>query len=179
MRTEQTVIVRPAVGEDLDQLAPLELAAGERFRSVGMDAVADDMPPGRDEYERAMASSRLWVAELGGDLVGYVWAVDLDGQPHLEQISVLPEAGGSGVGVALVDQVVAWVVEQGGSSLTLSTFRDVAWNGPWYRQLGFVDIEAQEVSTDERWRNLRAHEVELGLDIEARTIMRLQLGVEA
>lgn len=179
MQSEGVVVVRAARGEDLDRLALLEVAAGDRFRDVGMDAVADDDPPDRDEYESAMANGRLWVAELGGELVGYVWARDLDGQPHLEQISVLPEVGGRGVGVALVKQVVAWAAAQGGSSLTLSTFRDVPWNGPWYRRLGFADIDVEEVVTGERWRGLRAHEVELGLDIEVRTIMRLPIGVEA
>lgn len=170
------VVVRPAVGDDLDLLAPLERAAGERHREVGMDEVADHEPRGRDEYEPALADGRLWVAELDGEVVGYVWALDLDGQPHLEQISVLPEASGRGVGIALVEQVVGWAAEQGGSSLTLSTFRDVVWNGPWYRRLGFADIDANEVATDERWRDLRVHEAALGLDIEARTIMRRHLG---
>jgi len=38
------------------------------------------------------------VAEDKGEVVGYALALDLDGQPHLEQVSVLPDQAGRGVG---------------------------------------------------------------------------------
>lgn len=165
-------VVRAAAAAEVVLLGPLERAAGERFRDVGMASVAGDDPPTIEDYERARRDGRLWVATLDDEVVGYAWAEDLAGQAHLEQVSVLPEAGGQGVGIALVDRVQAWATEQGAASLTLSTFRDLRWNGPWYRRLGFTDLDPEEIATDARWQGLRAHEAERGLDIGARIVMR-------
>ncbi|MGI8754460.1 MAG: hypothetical protein ACR2MB_01105, partial [Acidimicrobiales bacterium] len=83
-----TPLVRAASVDEVVLLAPLERAAGERFREAGMASVADDDPPTIEDYERARRGRRLWVATLDGEVVGYAWAEDLDGQAHLEQVSV-------------------------------------------------------------------------------------------
>jgi predicted N-acetyltransferase YhbS len=69
--------------------------------------------------------------------VGYVLASDLGGHVHLDQLSVLPDHGGRGLGTALVDVVMAWARDRGATFVTLTTFRDVSWNGPWYERRGF------------------------------------------
>lgn len=165
--------VRPGRPDDIALLGPIEVRAGERFRAIGLDVVADDDPPPPEVYTTAVAEGRLWVAERGRELLGYALAVDLDGQAHLEQVSVVPEAGGHGVGVALVDAVVGWAEDRGATSLTLSTFRDVPWNGPWYERLGF-EVDADAVA-DPRFAAVRRHEAELGLDLDARVVMRRPL----
>jgi GNAT superfamily N-acetyltransferase len=189
------VSVRLAAPLDVSRLAPIEVAAGARFRDVGMDAVADDPPPPPEVYAEAIRLGHLWGAELdppveGVDVrVGYAWALVLDadgrstagrrddppGQHHLEQISVVPEAGGLGVGAALMATVIGWARDDGGESLTLSTFRDLRFNAPWYARFGFDVVPAGEVESDPRWRELRRHEAAAGLDVEARVVMRLRL----
>jgi hypothetical protein len=66
--TEQTppvsqVIMRAARPEELALLIQIERAAGASFRSLGMDAVADDDPPSIGQFalyaERSGLSSRL------------------------------------------------------------------------------------------------------------------------
>lgn len=170
-------MVRAATPGDIGLLAGIEVAAGERFREIGMDGVADDSPPPLALYAEAQRRGHLWVATVDETVVGYAWAVDLEGQPHLEQISVVPELGGHGIGVALVDRVAVWATEVGGTSLTLSTFRDVPWNAPWYERLGFVAVERPD--DEPRWRGVRRHEAEAGLDVDARVIMRLVLPAPA
>ena len=51
-----------------------------------------------------------------------------------------PAYGRRGVGRALVDEVLAWSAAQGLPSVTLITFRDVPWNGPYYEKLGFEAV---------------------------------------
>ena len=138
-----------------------------------MDDIADAEPPPLAVYERAQAAGNLWVATCRGEVVGYVLALQLDGQAHLEQLSVDPAHSRRGLGAALVGTVTAWAAVLGAPDVTLSTFRDVPWNGPYYQRLGF------EVLDETRWtpalQSIRAHEAADGLDLTARVIMRLRL----
>ena len=164
--------VRTAAPADLPLLAPIELAAGERFRAIGMDAVADDDPAFPDDVlAAALDEQRLWVADAAPTLVGYALALDLDGQPYLEQVSVLPEWSGRGVGRALIDEVARWARERA-DSLVLSTFRDVAWNAPLYAHLGFETLAEAEVRRDPRLLSMREAEARDGLDPTLRVFMR-------
>jgi GNAT superfamily N-acetyltransferase len=166
-------VVRPAATGDLGGLAAIERSAGERFREVGLEAVADDEPLPVEVLARAAAEGRAWVAELGGVVVGYAVGERLAADPpqhHLEQVSVVPTAGGRGVGAALVEAVVGWAQGDGGSSLTLTTFTAVPWNGPWYERLGFEVVAPGQL--DEVLAAVVAHEATLGLDPRTRSVMR-------
>jgi len=46
---------------------------------------------------------------------------------------------GRGVGRRLIGHVIAWARAEGFVSLSLTTFRNVPWNGPFYASLGFVE----------------------------------------
>jgi hypothetical protein len=41
----------------------------------------------------------------------------------------------------LVKAVCDWAAANGLPAVTLTTFRDVAWNGPFYGKLGFRELE--------------------------------------
>ena len=87
---------------------------------------------------RASFEQRAWVAvDADGSIIGFAVAWVVDGEGHLDELAVAPAHGRRGVGRALVDAVVAWTRAQGLASITLTTFRDVPWNGPYYEKLGF------------------------------------------
>ena len=134
--------IRAGRPEDAEHLPAIEVAAGVRFREVGLHAVADDEPWSVAEYRALLEAGRIWVADVAGRPAGYVLATDLGGHVHLDQLSVRPEHGGRGLGTALVEVVVAWALDRGATFVTLTTFRDVAWNGPWYERRGFVEDPA-------------------------------------
>jgi GNAT superfamily N-acetyltransferase len=90
-----------------------------------MDAVADDEPFPVDE----LAAGDVRVAVEDGVVVGYVYVVVVDGGMHVEQVTIDPAVARRGVGRALLDAL--------GGPLTLTTYRDVPWNGPYYERLGF------------------------------------------
>lgn len=167
------VVVRPATTSDVDLLPDIEVRAGERFRQVGLDVIADDEPPTAEALRRHVAAGTAWVAELDGVVVGYALASEVDGEGHLDQVSVVPEASGRGLGRALVEQVLTWAADQGFVAVTLTTFRDVDWNGPLYRHLGFVEVEEQ--SSGPELADVRRRERALGLDVAPRVAMRRSL----
>ncbi|HEU4676752.1 MAG TPA: GNAT family N-acetyltransferase, partial [Motilibacteraceae bacterium] len=118
--------------------------------------------------ELAAAASLLVV---GDPPVGYARVELVDGTAHLEQLSVVADEVGHGLGSALLEAACAWAVRQGHEAMTLTTYRDVPWNGPFYARRGFVEIDAAGALAA-----VREHERELGLDeLGPRVVMRRDL----
>lgn len=167
-------MIRPAREGDLPVLRDIERAAGRLFGGIGMAAIAADEPPTLDElrcYERA---GRAWVAVDGGDrAIAYLIADLVDGNTHLEQISVHPDHAHRGIGRALIEHAAAWSAERGHPALTLMTFTDVPWNAPYYERCGFRRLPDAEFTPG--LRAVRAREAAHGLDRWPRTGMRRDL----
>jgi GNAT superfamily N-acetyltransferase len=162
-------VIRPADPADYPHLQDIEVRAGALFVEVGMPEIAAHPPPDLDELAAAEA---LLVAlpDEGGLPFGYAWVELLDGAAYLEQLSVLPELGRQGVGTALIEAVVAWATERGDRTVTLTTFRDVPFNGPLYAKRGFVHVPEAEWTSAER--SLIAQQAAMGMDPALRTVMR-------
>ena len=45
-------------------------------------------------------------------------------------------------------QVEAWGRRTGRPATTLTTFRDVPWNGPYYARLGYRELDATQVGPE-------------------------------
>jgi len=58
---------------------------------------------------------------------------------HLEQLSIAPEHGRQGHGRALLRAAIGEARRRGYERMTLRTFADIPWNGPFYSSAGFVE----------------------------------------
>lgn len=135
--------IRLAHERDIGHLAEIERAAGEAFRGIGMPEIADDDPLPDDVLKHGVSAGLLWVAgddELGSLPVAYLLAEALGQRVHIEQVTVHPDHARQGIGARLIDTCESWAMARGYTMLTLTTFRDVPWNAPYYRRLGFVDV---------------------------------------
>ena len=139
--------IRPACRADLHGLATLEVEAGKIFRSVGMPEVAEHMPD-MDAFHRCQEEGQIWVAEVNAGIAGYVVATVVDGNAHIEQVSVFPAHARQGVGRRLIIHIEAWGRDHGLPATTLTTFRDVPWNGPYYQRLGYRMLKVSEIGTE-------------------------------
>lgn len=167
--------VRPAREDDLPMLREIERAAGRPFAALGMDLVADDEPPSLATLRGCADAGRAWVRTGDDDRpVAYLLAEVVDGCAHLEQVSVHPDAAGHGHGRELVAHLLAWTREQSLPAVTLTTYRDVPWNGPYYRRLGFLPVADAELTPG--LRAIRQDEAARGLDRWPREAMRLEVG---
>ncbi|MFE1951663.1 MULTISPECIES: GNAT family N-acetyltransferase [Streptomyces] len=168
------MIIRSAESADLPRLQDIEVAAGELFRPLGMTSVADDEPPALAELERLRQHGEAWVAAGDdGTPVAYLVAEDVDGALHVEQVTVHPDAARRGIGRALVERAAGRARERGLPALTLTTFRDVPWNAPYYARLGFRVLARAELT--EGLVRIRAAEAAHGLDRWPRVCMRRDL----
>ena len=169
------ISIRLAERGEEGRLQDIERLAGQRFREIGMDDIADDDPPAMDELSQYVNDGRCWVAEGDtGDLVGYVMVEVVDGNAHIEQVSVAPDQQGFGVGRRLIEAVAEWARERGRPAVTLTTFTDVPWNRPLYEHLGFRVLTEAEIGPE--LRELREQEARQGLDPEIRACMLLEVG---
>lgn len=167
----QTRLARPA---DLPLLREIELAAGVVFADIGMESVAEAEPPPVSELAMYEQGDRCWVTVDAQDrAIAYIIVEEVDGCCHIEQVSVHPEAARRGVGRRLLDIAEQWAIDHELDALTLTTFVDVAWNGPYYERCGFRFLAESEETPG--LRTIRAHEAELGLDRWGRACMRREL----
>lgn len=162
-------IIRPATDTDVERLVDVEIRAGQLFHAVGMSKVAQNVPD-RGELRTAVERGQVWVAQVGGEVAGYVSAEVLDGNAHVAQVCVAPEYAGRRIGRALVGRVEAWGRTAGRPATTLTTFRDVPWNGPYYLRLGYHVLAANNIGPE--LARTMAHEASLpGIDGSLRCAM--------
>lgn len=167
-------MIRPARPDDLPELPEVERAAGLPFRGIGMDVVADDDPPTVDELAAYQADGRAWVfADPDDRPVAYLLVAVVDGHAHIEQVSVRPEHARRGIGRQLVEVAREWAVARGLPALSLTTYAEVPWNGPYYERLGFAVVPEAELSPG--LREIRAAEAAKGLDAWPRVVMSMRL----
>lgn len=168
--------IRTATGADLPVLQDIEIAAGRAFRDIGMAAVASDEPFTIAELTEYAQSGRAWVAVDAEDRpVAYLVADIVDGNTHIEQVSVHPDYGRRGIGRELIEHVADWSLQHGRSTLTLTTFAEVPWNAPYYARCGFTVIAEPSPGL----RRIREHEAEHGLDRWPRVSMQRSLNAES
>jgi GNAT superfamily N-acetyltransferase len=111
-------------------LGDVERAADTMFAPLGIV-----FPPGT-VIDEVKDPAQVLVA--GDPPVAFAYVMRLDEHLHLEQIAVRPEHTRRGIGLALM----AAVIERAGAlGVTLTTFRDVPWNAPWYARQGFVEVD--------------------------------------
>jgi GNAT superfamily N-acetyltransferase len=179
--------IRRARFGDLPALQEIERAAGVLFREIGMPEIAEDEPFSIEVLSGYVTAGRAWVAvesvadpaadredatTVGVDAVpaGYLLADLVDGNVHVEQVSVHPRFSRRGVGRLLIDRATEYAAGVGAPALTLTTFADVVWNAPYYRRCGFEVMDDAMIMPE--LRAVREHEAAAGLDRWPRVCMR-------
>lgn len=171
-------MIRSATLTDLPALQQIEIAAGEPFRDIGMDAIADDPPPSLDELSEFLAADHIWVVTDNTDApVAYALVEIVDGGAHIEQVSVHPDHARQGLGAQLIDVVTHWAAANDHELVTLTTFVDVPWNAPYYERLGFVRLAESMLSPG--LVRIRRGEQSCGLDAWPRVTMSRPSGIQA
>jgi GNAT superfamily N-acetyltransferase len=160
--------IRAVRHEELPILQDIERAAGECFRDIGMAEIADDDDFPLDVLAAYRRAGRAWVA-VNGRPVAYLIADLVDGNLHVEQVSVHPDSARRGIGRALIDDAAGRAAADGIPALTLTTFAEVPWNAPYYRRCGFRCLEEAELTPG--LRAVRDREAEHGLDRWPRVCM--------
>ncbi len=143
--------VRSARADDIAALARIERAA-DTAHYTGILQAPERLPIDRPEdLAAACQAGRLWVATDAADApVGYCYVRLIGETPHIEEVSVHPEHGRRGLGRQLVAAAMQWARAAGHRRITLTTFRELPWNGPFYAKLGFTEVAPAAVAAGYR-----------------------------
>lgn len=136
--------IRLGSADEIHKVAPLELAAAEAFREIGMDAVADDEPLSESVLIQAAEERRFWVAVEYGVLKAYLVGDFLPQSLHVDQVTVHPDASRRGLGALMIESVSADPRSNERGRITLTSFANVPWNAPYYERIGFVEIARED-----------------------------------
>ncbi|MBJ2065755.1 GNAT family N-acetyltransferase [Serratia odorifera] len=166
--------IRLAQSSDIAQLIAVERSAATLFRQLpqwAFIADAEGMPAER--HAEFIARQHQWLAQDGAQIVGFVAVQPHDANWHIAELSVAAAHQRCGIGRQLLTHLIDQARLAGVTQLTLTTFRTVPWNAPYYRSLGFEILATHELS--EALRSQMAGEAEHGLPLGSRCAMKFTL----
>jgi GNAT superfamily N-acetyltransferase len=167
----QAVTIRSARPDDLQALPLIERAAAAIFGTTPYSYLADDDPV---SAEIDLAHEHVWVAVDQDDHpIAFAIVHVLDELVHLHELDVHPDYAHQGLGRRLIATVADWARARGATALTLTTFADVPWNGPYYARLGFRTLDLPTLSP--KLQAVRQAEADSGLPMAQRICMQLDL----
>jgi GNAT superfamily N-acetyltransferase len=167
--------IAPADPSDIFALQNIERAANEMFRPLGLIPFPAEGASivSHAMHEELIGAGQSWAAYAEGEPVGFVLGIRHPDSHYLAELAVHPAFGRRGIGRALVDFYCDEAAREGASAVTLSTFRDVPWNAPFYRRMGFGDLPRAEMTS---WMmQYEQNQIAAGLDIGKRLFMRKPL----
>lgn len=129
----------------------------------------DFTPP--DGFRPSLAAGTLWVAEDAGAPCAFLTATAYGTRLHIDEFAVAQEAQGHGLGRRMLGVAVDWARANGFTSVSLTTFRSIPWNAPFYASAGFADWPAHEAAASVR--QALTNETARGLKDRCAMILRL------
>jgi GNAT superfamily N-acetyltransferase len=176
--TDAAYKIRRGEHPDIAALRGIEIEAATLFypyfQETGLTKEILRLTSSAAEAEEACNGGRLWVAESEtGEIVGFAIVFDWGTTAHLDELDVLPAHGRQGVGTSLVRAVCEWARERGYRKVTISTFRDIPWNEPFYLKQGFRAVNP--IQLDDMHRRLVESERARGLRTDVRVIMEYRI----
>lgn len=125
------MILRRANPDDAVALTQVVKAAYAPFQSLGL-------PPVAEGIAEDIRDHNVWVAEIDSVVRGGIVLV-LGAQAHIANLAVHPDAGGHGIGQALIAKVSEAAAAAGHQSLQLATHADMSATQAFYRKRGWAE----------------------------------------
>ena len=168
------VHIRTASLSDIPVMQSLEVDAARLYGTMAGYEFCTQLPPrSQAEHLRVQENGAAWLAGLGGKVIGFLLVLPVDGRAHVLEAATEYGSQGKGIGRRLFAEFHSWAANVGYSEATLTTYRDVPWNAPFYERIGY-----QIIAVDARRPELmaiRAEEAAAGFERAARVAMEQTL----
>ncbi|ELQ6022520.1 GNAT family N-acetyltransferase [Cronobacter turicensis] len=170
-----TFRIRKTVTVDIASLQAIERSADSAFETIPTLAwVASDGVQPEDLHHRLCEQGYSAVVVNEDDIpVGFINGEYTADALHILGVAVMRDCQGMGLGKMLMAGAIHHAREKQLAALTLTTFRNVPWNQPFYARLGFHVISDAEMP--ERLARLLDEEAAHGFSRAGRCAMALRL----
>ena len=169
------VVIRLAREDEIETLRQIERSAAQAFRLIeafSWLSVGDVQSAA--QHRDLIEQGTNWAAVTDDDYpVGFLSAEIVGGELHIWEISVDHLHQGFGIGRQLIRHAIDAASSRGLEAVTLTTFRTIPWNCPFYERLGFRVLQDAELTP--RLKGVLDDEDEHGLRRDMRCAMSLVL----
>ena len=133
--------LRLARSEDAGAFHRVEEDAADLLRSAP-ELANSTIPPSRSEqdYARLIRRGYCLSAIAGDEIIGFAAAAPQGRELHLHELSVARSWQRRRIGATLLEALAIDARNSGFRAITLTTWRDIAWNAPFYAAHGFVEV---------------------------------------
>ena len=133
-------LARPA---DAEFMPEIERAAGSLFEAVdGLAGLFGNRTIPLERLVRYIRKGHCLTAHSGERMIGFLVCEPFRRELHIWEIDVHPDFQGQGVGAGLLRACMIDARNSGFAAITLTTFRDIPWNSPFYKSRGFEEVTA-------------------------------------
>ena len=148
--------IRAALPSEISAMQSIEVHAARLYGTVaGYEFCTQLQPRSEAEHMRVQEEGAAWVAVLDDKVVGFLLTLPVDGYAHVLEVATDYDFQGTGIGRRLFAEFHGWAADVGFSGATLTTYRDVSWNAPFYERIGY-----QTIAVDTRRPQLMAVQAE-------------------
>lgn len=121
------------------------IACARKAYARYVDIIGKEPAPMVADFASQISDGYVHIAEQQHQLMGYVVFYPAQGSSvHLENVAVLPEAAGCGIGKQLVRFVESWAIQQDLQVVQLYTNEAMTENLAIYPRLGYVEIDRKQ-----------------------------------
>lgn len=164
---------RPFRDADAEALIGVGLRSTRLLAGHGFPELLAEPPTGARAFRAFARRCAVIVAQTRVEPVAYAAIAPLDRFLHLKELAVDPAHGRRGIGSAIVAAIVAEAARAGHAGVSLSTFRDVPFNAPFYAARGFEELPLE--AAPEALKRAFEEEIPPGIRPETRLLMLRRL----
>lgn len=140
-----TLSIRKIEPSDIEQLIEIEKSAAQAFLTVPCLAwIADQAVLSQaDHLELIETGYSFVILDQRQQAFGFLYALKREEDFFIVEVDVRADVQKQGIGRQLLQHVFAFANKEDFKYITLTTFKDVIWNKPFYEKLGFEIIQNQ------------------------------------
>src|SRR5258708_700922 len=134
MTDSSSIMVRPARPSDVPTITACARAAYRHY----IERIGRPPGPMLDDYSEVINARQVLVAERGNAILGILVMDITDEGFYLENVAVVPQARGGGVGRLLLQRAEEEARRQDFDSIYLASHEQITYNQALYLKIGYV-----------------------------------------
>lgn len=141
------ITLRPTQIDDAIKLPAIEQSAGQLFSTLeDLSWISESGVQSVEKHLAFINHKGHWVAvNSENEPVGFIMTTPLPESLFIHELSVSEAWQNRGIGKLLIQKVKDEAKAHQFSAVTLTTFRHVPWNAPYYQRLGFSILSESEI----------------------------------